>query len=193
MSVASAPVPGLVPPSRHLVLVGLPTVGKSTVGALVAERLGIPFRDADDEIAAAAGCSVSDIFASEGEAGFRRAEERTIASMLGGPPSVIGVGGGAVLSPVTRARLAGHDVVWLSADPQALHDRLAAPVVATRPMLAGSPRQRLAMLAAQRDELYAQVAHHVVAVDGLGPDEVAAQVLAAVTAPVPDVSACEAP
>ena len=163
-------------------IVGLPTVGKSTVGALVAVRLGIPFRDVDDEIAAAAGCSVSEIFASEGEVGFRDREARTIAEMLRRPRSVIGLGGGAVLSPVTRAALVGHDVVWLSAAPQALLDRLVGPEVTTRPMLAGSPRLRLEALAAERVDLYAEVARHVVAVEGLAPDEVASRVVDALTA-----------
>jgi shikimate kinase len=166
------------------VLVGLPTVGKTTVGKLVAERLDVPFFDVDDEIEARAGHPVAALFAGDGEVAFRDLEEAVTADVLDRPSAVIGLGGGAVLRESTRARLSDHDVVWLRAEPSSLAARLHAAAVAIRPVLGDHPEARLAELAAQRGRLYGAVAAHVVDVDGLGPVGVADRVVAAVSATV---------
>src|SRR5690606_38247935 len=92
-------------------------VGKSTVGRRLANRLGLPFADGDDEIERAAGMSVSEIFATMGEAAFREGEARVMRRLLEGPRMVLATGGGAVLNPETRELLKANAVmVWLRAD-----------------------------------------------------------------------------
>ena len=90
---------------QGLALVGLRGTGKSTVGRILAERLGRPFADADVELAARAGRPIRAIFAELGEPGFRDLEEETLAALVAGPPLVLATGGGAVLRETNRARL----------------------------------------------------------------------------------------
>lgn len=141
---------------RTLVLIGLMGAGKSSVGKRLALQLGVPFRDSDAEIEAAAGMSVSDIFAREGEAAFRRAERDTIAQLLAGPPHVLGTGGGAFMDTDTRALIRGAGLsVWLRAELDVLVRRCARKE--TRPLLrTGDPRVILAELMARRYPVYAE-------------------------------------
>src|SRR3954470_17088444 len=88
---------------RTIALVGLMGVGKSSVGRRLASALSLPFRDADSEVEAAAGRSISDISADLGEAPSREAERRVIARLLEQPPHVLATGGGAFAHPETRA------------------------------------------------------------------------------------------
>ncbi len=141
---------------RTIALVGLMGVGKSTVGRRLAARLGMPFRDADDEIEQAAAMSVSDIFASLGEAAFRDGEARVVRRLLEGPSIVLATGGGAMLNPETRAHLKQHAVtVWLKADLNIIARRVAKRD--TRPLLRGKdPIPVLKSLADARYPLYAE-------------------------------------
>jgi shikimate kinase len=110
---------------RSLVLVGLMGAGKSTVGRRLAARLGMKFRDADNEIEAAAGMSIPDIFANYGEAHFRDGERRVIDRLLHEEPMVLATGGGAYMDPATRAAIANSAVsVWLRADLETLMRRV---------------------------------------------------------------------
>ena len=84
-----------VRPDRGIVLIGLMGAGKSSVGRLLAKRLGVTFRDADDEIEKAAGFSIEDYFERHGEAAFREGEHKVIKRLLNGPPHVLAAGGGA--------------------------------------------------------------------------------------------------
>ncbi|GII24352.1 shikimate kinase [Planosporangium mesophilum] len=162
------------------VLVGMMGAGKTTVGRLVAERLGAPFRDVDAEIEAAAGKPISEIFIDEGEEHFRALERQAVADALDGFDGVVAVGGGAILSDETRKRLAYHRVVYLSVE---LADALKrVGLGAGRPMLAMNPRATLKYLLDQRRPLYEEVATLVVRTDGRAPDEVAAEVTAALSA-----------
>lgn len=156
--------------------------GKSTVGRLVARSLGWSFRDVDDEVERVAGTSVAEVFAGRGEPAFRALEAEALARCLDDDTdAVVSVGGGAVLSPANRARLAsGGTVVWLRAAPATLAARVGDGD--GRPLLAGGPDEaarRLAELAGERAPLYAEVADAVLDVDGCAPEEVAAQVVAA--------------
>lgn len=171
-------------PGRHLVLVGLMGVGKSTVGRALAERLGRPFVDLDEAVVAAAGRPVAQLFAEEGEAGFRAREAAVLAEVLGaGAAAVVATGGGAVLCGRSRDRLAGQATVWLRASPPVLAERLGAAPGQERPLLAGAdPEARLAELAGERDPLYHEVAGIVVDVGGLSVDEVVDRVLASALA-----------
>ena len=159
-------------PLRHrtIALVGLMGVGKSSVGRRLANALELPFRDADAEVEAAAGRSISDIFAELGEAAFREGERRVIARLLDQPPHVLATGGGAFMNDQTRAIIKSRAIsVWLKADLEVLARRVARKD--TRPLLAGKdPLEVLRAQAAARYPVYEQAdvvvetgdaAHHV--------------------------------
>src|SRR5918992_204706 len=110
---------------RSIVLVGLMGAGKSTVGRRLAARLDLPFKDADAEIEAAAGMSVSDIFAIHGESYFREGERRVIGRLLQEGPCVLATGGGAFMHPETRAWIAQNGIsIWLKAEIDVLMRRV---------------------------------------------------------------------
>jgi len=112
--------------TRTIVLIGLMGAGKTAVGRRLAARMGLPFVDADQEIEAAAGCSISDIFALHGEQAFRDGERRVIARLLDDPPHVLATGGGAWMDAETRAKAAARALsVWLRADFEVLMRRTA--------------------------------------------------------------------
>jgi shikimate kinase len=161
------------------VLVGPPGAGKSTVGALLAARLGVEFADADDLVVARAGRSVSDIFTRDGEAAFRELEEEVVAEALQAHRGVLALGGGAVLSERTRAALRGHRVVFLSVGMSEGFRRTGLSTA--RPLLAGvNPRATFKALLDARLPLYREVATAEVATERRTPEEVADAVLAAV-------------
>jgi shikimate kinase len=162
--------------SPTVVLVGPPAAGKTTVGRLVAARLGLEFTDSDDLVVARAGKPVSEIFIDEGEAAFRSLEAAAVAEGLT-RAGVLALGGGAVLSAETRSRLAGHPVVFLSAGVPAAAGRVG--LNRDRPLLLGNPRQQLRALLEARLPLYREVAAATVDTDELTPEEVADAVLAA--------------
>jgi shikimate kinase len=165
----------------NLILIGYRGTGKSTVARLVAARLGWEWVDSDAEIEREAAETIAEIFAREGEAGFRAREAEVVARLLTGDERVIALGGGAVLSAETRRRLAGSGrVVWLTAAAETIHRRLAAdPATATgRPSLTlagGMPEIR--ELLAQRQPLYQQCANLVVDTDNKDPAAVAEEIL----------------
>jgi shikimate kinase len=157
----------------QVVLVGAPGSGKSSVGFRLARRLGLPFRDVDEVIANRVGKPVVEIFADDGEAVFRAFEESTTAELLR-EPGVLSLGGGAVLSAVTRAELQGHRVVWLQVSAPNAARRVG--LNEARPLLLGNVRGTLIRLLAERTPLYAEVATHRVVTDDLAVDEVVDQV-----------------
>lgn len=160
---------------RHLVLVGLPGAGKSTVGQLVASRLGAPFADFDRLIEHRAGKSVARIFAEDGEGAFRALEATIGAEQLTGPPAVLAPGGGYVLNAVQRRlAIAMGYVVYLVTSPAVAARRLEGQD--TRPLLKGfDPVLRLQQFLEQRRDVYVE-AQGQVTTDGLTPAEVADQV-----------------
>lgn len=158
-----------------VVLVGPMGVGKSTVGALLADRLGTLYRDTDDDIVAAEGRPISDIFVDDGEPYFREIERRAVRGALAEHHGVLAVGGGAVLDAGTRELLAAHPVAYLSMDVEAAVRRTGIGV--GRPLLAVNPRRQWRELMEQRRHLYTEVARVVVATDDRTPEEVAQAVL----------------
>ena len=146
---------------RPIVLVGLMGVGKSTVGRRLAQRLRLPFVDADHEIEAAAGMTIAEIFDRFGELYFRDGERRVIARLIDGSPKVIATGGGAFLNEQTRGLiLAATTAVWLDAAPAVLAERVGRRD--TRPLLRNrDPHQVLSDLAAVRNPVYALAPIHV--------------------------------
>jgi shikimate kinase len=145
-----------LPRDRTIALVGLMGAGKSSVGRRLAEALGLPFRDGDDEIERAAGMTVPEIFELYGETPFREAERRVIARLLSGSPHVLATGGGAFMDPATRALMRENAlVVWLKADVDILAKRVARKD--NRPLLQGkNAREVLAALAEARYPVYAE-------------------------------------
>ncbi|MEU1408823.1 shikimate kinase [Streptomyces sp. NPDC005728] len=154
-----------------VVLVGPMGVGKSTVGQLLAERLGTGYRDTDDDIVAAEGRTIAEIFVDDGEPAFRATEKRAVQAALAEHEGVLALGGGAILDADTRALLAGHRVVYLSMDVEEAVKRTG--LNAARPLLAVNPRKQWRELMEARRHLYEEVATAVVSTDGRTPEEVA--------------------
>lgn len=163
-----------------VVVAGPPGSGKSTVGPLLAEHLGVPFVDSDDAIVERAGRSIADIFADEGEPAFRELEANTVAELLAEHKGVVAVGGGAVLSPVTQERLKGHPVVFLNVGFAVGVQRVGLSTA--RPLLAGvNPRATYRTLLEQRLPVYRAVSTIEVATDDRTPEEIVAAIAAELT------------
>lgn len=141
---------------RPVVLIGLMGAGKSCIGKRLAQRLDVPFVDADLEIEAAAGCPISEIFRRYGEAAFREGERKVMARLLHRPPHVLAAGGGAFMDPVTRRLVAERAIsVWLRASLDLLVKRTAGRD--HRPLLKqGEPRAILERLMEERYPVYAE-------------------------------------
>ncbi|MBK9081524.1 MAG: 3-dehydroquinate synthase [Rhizobiales bacterium] len=140
---------------RCIVLVGMMGAGKTSVGRRLAQRLGLPYADADHEIEAAAGMTIPEIFAEHGEAYFRDGERRVIARLLANGPRVLATGGGAYMNESTRAAIARAGVsIWLKADFEVLMRRVRKR--ANRPLLqTPDPEGTLRRLMDQRYPVYA--------------------------------------
>lgn len=151
---AGAPAPWQ--PERPVVLVGLMGAGKSSIGRRLAQRLDLPFIDADKEIELAAGCTIEEIFERFGEAAFRDGERRVILRLLDQPPHVLATGGGAFMDTAVRARVREVATsVWLHADIDLLLKRVSRR--SNRPLLkGGDPRAVLERLIDQRYPTYAE-------------------------------------
>lgn len=153
-------------PHRPVALVGLMGVGKTSVGKRLAQRLHLPFVDADHEIEVAAGMPIPEIFARFGEPHFRDGERRVIARLVEGAPKVIATGGGAFMNEATRALLLSKaDTVWINADIDTLAERVGRRD--NRPLLAGKDAAAtLRDLALVRNPVYALAPIHVTSRSG---------------------------
>jgi shikimate kinase len=149
----------------NLFLVGLPGAGKSTLGRMLARRLGLQFVDADTELEQRLGVTIPTIFEIEGEAAFRDREEATLVDLVQRTGIVLATGGGVVIRATNRAQLRSNGtVLYLHAEPMTLRERTRKS--RHRPLLnAADPLARLADLYAQRDALYREVAHRVIESD----------------------------
>jgi shikimate kinase/3-dehydroquinate synthase len=166
-----------------LVLVGLSGSGKTTVGRIVAERLGRRFCDTDELIARRTGVPAAAYLSQRGETAFRAVEREAVEEAAADPTSVIASGGGALNDPLNRWRLWSHGrAVWLRAPERVLLTRLARDVT-PRPLLAASPAERLGVLADERAPLYR--AADVTLEAEAGTETVAAAVLRAAELPLP--------
>jgi shikimate kinase len=172
---------------RHLVLIGMMGVGKSSVGRRVALRLGRQFLDTDKLVEEDAGRTVAEIFAADGEEAFRALENVAVRRALESDPfAVIAFGGGAVLEPANRglARELAL-VVWLQAPARELVRRVSGSMRrsggAARPLLnhGRPPEVVLDELARQREEAYRAAAHVLVDTAGRSPGQAASAVLLA--------------
>ena len=158
-----------------VVLIGPPSAGKSSVGALLAAELGVPFADTDDLVAAAAGKPVRDVFVQDGEPVFRELERAAVARGLeavspdGG---VLALGSGAVLDPDVRRMIAGRPIVYLEAGFAAVAKRTGMD--RPRVVIPGNPRGQLRAMLEERRPVYAELATLTVPTDDMAPEEVAA-------------------
>lgn len=164
-----------------VVLVGPMGVGKSTVGELLADRLGTGYRDTDADVVATAGKPIPEIFYDEGEEHFRELERRAVHTAVAEHTGVLSLGGGAVLDATTRELLAGRPVVYLSMEVEEAVRRVGLNTA--RPLLAVNPRRQWRELMDARRHLYTEVARVTVATDERTPEEVAQAVLDALELP----------
>jgi len=162
----------------NLYLVGMMGSGKSTAGHHLAELLGYRFLDADSSIEQVAGRSIPELFASEGEAGFRDLEAAVLNQIASWHSLVVATGGGVVTRPENWGQMQQGVVIWLDAPDALLLERLSADPTPRPLMQSEDPGQRLAELMGQRRPLYAQADLHIVQ-DGRAPDQVAEQILEA--------------
>ncbi|MDJ1132365.1 shikimate kinase [Streptomyces iconiensis] len=150
-------------------------VGKSTVGEILAERLGVDCRDTDQDVARTAGKAISEIFLDDGEDSFRELERAAVRTALAEHRGVLALGGGAVLSEETRGLLAGQPVVYLEMGVHEAVKRVGLD--APRPLLVINPRQQWRKLMDERRPLYTEVARMVISTEDLTPEEVAEAIL----------------
>lgn len=159
-----------------LVLVGMMGAGKSTIGRILADRLGWPLVDSDRAIEAKTGRTVRELWEAGGEDAYRALESDVVLDAVRGDADVVvAAPGGVVLDEQVRTALEAVDVVWLRADPATLAGRVEQGD--HRPLLGDDPQTVLSDIATAREGLYRQVADLVIDVDGLSPETVAAQIL----------------
>ncbi|MFB4288071.1 shikimate kinase [Nonomuraea sp. ATR24] len=157
------------------VLIGPPGSGKTTLGRLLAERLGVAFRDTDADVEAVAGKPVSEIFIDDGEERFRELEHEAVRRALAEHDGVLSLGGGAVLHEETQALLAGHPVVYLQVGLADAVQRVG--LASARPLLVLNPRSQLKRLMEERRPVYERLAVLTVDTGGREPDELADEIL----------------
>jgi shikimate kinase len=162
----------------HISLIGMMGSGKTTVGRLVGKYLDWPFLDADAVLAEQVGCSISEMFSERGEPWFRDAESDVLAQLtLSAVPSVLSVGGGAVLRQSNRDVLRRASlVIWLRAHPETLIERIGSQP--GRPVLGDDPEPRIRLLCVDRAGAYRDGAHEVIDVDDLRMHQVAELIVA---------------
>ncbi len=148
--------------SRNVFLIGLMGAGKTTVGRVLARRLGLQFVDSDHEIEERTGVSIPTIFEIEGEEGFRKREAMVIADLTQREKLVLATGGGVVINPTNRALLKANGmVVYISVPPEGLYERIRHD--RNRPLIqVENPLERLRELYTQRDPLYREAADFVI-------------------------------
>ncbi|HEU0286004.1 MAG TPA: shikimate kinase, partial [Nocardioidaceae bacterium] len=153
--------------------------GKTTVGTLLAERLGVALRDTDADVEESAGATISDLFVDHGEAHFRSLERQAVTTALTEHEGVLSLGGGAVVDPDTREALRGHRVVFLDVGLTEAVRRVG--LGASRPLLLGNVRAQLKALLDQRRPMYEAVAWRTVDTDGQTPEQIVDDIAGALT------------
>lgn len=164
-------------PTRPVaVFIGPPGAGKTTVGALLADELGLPFADTDEMVAECAGKSAADIFIEDGEPRFRELEVAAVTDALATCAGVVSLGGGAILAEATQQALTGHRVVFLDVDISDGARR--AGFNRDRPLLLGNPRAKWLALMEKRRPVYERLATATFSTTGRTPEDVVADVRA---------------
>ncbi|RKS74533.1 shikimate kinase [Actinomadura pelletieri DSM 43383] len=156
------------------VLIGPPGSGKSTIGAALAERLGVALRDTDSDIETAAGKPIGEIFIDDGEERFREMERAAVAAALTEHEGIVALGGGAVLAAQTRELLAGHTVVYLRVGLSEAIKRVG--LASARPLLVLNPRSQMRKLLEERLPIYERLGTVAVDTDGREPADIVAEI-----------------
>lgn len=162
-------------------LIGYRGTGKSTVGGCLAERLGCERADSDQWAEQRGYRTIAEIFAEEGEQAFRDLEQQVVSELAAGPPRVVALGGGALLREANRAAISGSHVVWLTAAPATIAERLAADELsgAHRPSLTGAGLlEEIEKVLEHRTPIYQQCATLVVDTQDRTPQQVAEEIYA---------------
>ncbi|MDO4887936.1 MAG: shikimate kinase [Actinomycetaceae bacterium] len=162
--------------SVRAVFIGMPGSGKSTVGRLVAKALGVESRDSDEFIVERDGRTIPEIFAEDGEKGFRAIEAACVSEALADFDGILSLGGGAVLTESTRRALVGHPVFLIDVPADELVRRITTSTTA-RPLVDDDPEVKVAQLLAEREDLYRQCAAYTVSSDSGPAWKVARRVL----------------
>ncbi|MCW2944851.1 MAG: shikimate kinase [Actinoallomurus sp.] len=160
------------------VVIGPPGSGKTTVGRLLAERLGVSFRDTDHDVEAAAGKPIGEIFIDDGEERFRELERSAVRDALAAHDGVIALGGGAIMDAATQADLAGQHVVYLEVGLSDAVKRVG--LASARPLLVLNPRSQFRKLMEERRPIYEGLAAIKVATDGRDPADIVDEIMKAV-------------
>ena len=162
--------------TRNIVLIGVPGAGKTTVGSILARKLGRDFIDTDQKIEEISGKTISEIFIQDGEAIFRATEKDVIEQSIAKGNSVISLGGGALMNSDTRELVKTQRTIWLQTGLAQAVDRIG--MNRNRPLLLGNVRGQLADLMAAREPFYIECAHEVVDTNQLSADQVADLIVA---------------
>lgn len=158
-----------------VVVIGPPGSGKTTVGQILAERLGVPFRDTDHDVEASAGKPIGEIFVDDGEEHFRALERAAVRDALATHDGVIALGGGAILDPETQADLAGHQVVYLQVGLSDAVKRVG--LASARPLLVLNPRSQFRKLMEERRPIYERLAALAVETDDREPADIVDEIV----------------
>jgi shikimate kinase len=161
--------------SPKAIVIGPPGSGKTTVGGLLAERLGVAFRDTDHDVEAVAGKPIGEIFIDDGEEHFRALERAAVHDALATHEGVVAVGGGAVLDTETQAELAGLPVVYLEVGLSDAVKRVG--LASARPLLVLNPRSQFRKLMEERRPIYEGLASVQVKTDDRDPADVVDEVV----------------
>ncbi len=173
-------MPDSFDPSANLFLIGYRGSGKSTVAEILARELGRPWTDADALLEVRQGRTIAEIFAEDGEAGFRQIEAELLEELCRCKQHIVATGGGVILRAANRDRLrAGGICIWLTADPQTIADRLEADPLSKvrRPNLASGGRAEIEELLKIREPLYRACAQWTIDTVKRTPNQVAELIL----------------
>lgn len=174
-----------MPLVRSIFLIGYRGTGKTTVACELAKLLGCDWTDSDVVVQSRAGKPVAEIFANEGEPFFRDLEQAVVAELAAGPLQVVALGGGAVVREASQRAIAGHHVVWLTASPAVLAERLTTDEAsaALRPSLTGAGlTEEIEQVLAERTPIYRKCATLEVGTEGRPPRAIAEEILAKIIA-----------
>jgi shikimate kinase len=161
--------------SPKAVVIGPPGSGKTTVGELLAERLGVAFRDTDHDVETTAGKPIGEIFIDDGEEHFRALERSAVRDALAAHEGVLALGGGAVLDPGTQAALGGLRVVYLEVGLSDAVKRVG--LASARPLLVLNPRSQFRKLMEERRPIYEGLASIRVRTDEREPAEIVDEIV----------------